>query len=133
MKMKMLTEEKISYYQVLSDGYCLLNDSNGNKKLAYDRYELRKGDIITTKFDIIFGDKVIEVSGSFSQKNYPYKLRIAKITSPHVWNTTGNEDCSNLHPNFNPKKICVCLIHSNILSDITKQVVRNNLLDKIGI
>ncbi len=130
MKMKVLTEEKISHYQVLSDGYCLLNDSNGNKG---SRYELRKGDIITTKFDIIFGDKVIEVSGSFSQKYYPYKLRIAKITSPRVWTSTGYEDCSNLHPNFNPKKTCSCLIHSNILSDITKQVVRNNLLDKIGI
>ena len=120
-------------YKINSDGFCLLN---GNS-----RYELREGDTITTEFNDIYGDMVTYVHGSFNMKFYPIQLQLKKINKPG-WTSTGyddfvtiipNIDCNNSHPNFDPDKKCFCAVHQGIISDITKQVIRDRKLNQLGI
>ena len=111
-------------YKVNSDGFCLLNGKS--------RYELRKEDIITTEFNDIYGDMVTYVHGSFNMKFYPIQLQLKRINGSS-WTSTGYDDCNNSHPNFDPDKKCFCAVHQGIISDITKQVIRDKKLSQLGI
>jgi hypothetical protein len=111
-------------YRIMTDGWCLLN---GNS-----RYELREGDTITTEFNDIYGDMITYVHGSFNMKFYPIQLKLKKITKGG-WDWTGYDDCNNTHPDFNPNKECFCAIHQGVITDITKQVIRDRKLNQLGI
>lgn len=111
-------------YKINSDGFCLLN---GNS-----RYELREGDTITTEFNDIYGDMVTYVHGSFNMKFYPIQLQLKKINKPG-WTSSGYDDCNDKHPDFDPNKKCFCAFHQGIISDITKQVIRDRKLSQLGI
>ena len=112
------------YYIVNKDGYCLINGRS--------RYELREGDIIITESNVIYGEMVKEVAGSFNMKWYPFQLRVdSKITKFNQY--TGVVGCSNQDPHFNPYEPCYCAIHSGILSEITIQMLRQSKLEELGV